>query len=89
MRHYVFALTCASNQLFAVKCTNTTKNLIAVRISADACYVQQYLLRPVGMEGDTLTCHGIESHSMMFHLVSGKAICLSPRSAIRSQADDP
>ena len=69
---HVFALMCIPNQIFSVRCTNTTKKLLAVRISIDACYIQQYLLRPKGETGDTVTCHGTGSHSMMFHLVSGK-----------------
>ena len=69
---HAFALTHVPNQLFAVRCANTTENLLAVRISADACYVQQYLLRPAGTTGDTLTCHGTGSHTMVFRLVSGK-----------------
>lgn len=58
-------------QLFSIRCTNTTEKLLAVRISVDACYVQQYLLHPKGEEGDTVTCCGAGSHLMMFHLVSG------------------
>jgi hypothetical protein len=61
------------NQPFSVRCTNRTKSLLAVRISVDVCYVQQYLLRPRGGAGDTVTCHGPGSHAMMFHLISGKA----------------
>jgi len=59
-------------QVFSVQCTNTTKGLLAVRISVDACYIQQYLLHPTGEAGDTVTCHGTRSHSMKFQLVSGE-----------------
>ena len=69
-----YTLTRVPTQLFAVRCTNMTENILAVRISADACYVQQYLLRPVGTGGDTLTCHGTGPHTMVFRLVSGKVI---------------
>ncbi|KAF9792186.1 hypothetical protein BJ322DRAFT_1027639 [Thelephora terrestris] len=55
---------------FGVRCTNTTGNDIVARISVDACYVQQYLLRPAGVEGDTVTCDGTGSHTMVFRLVS-------------------
>ncbi|KAF9651457.1 hypothetical protein BDM02DRAFT_3184463 [Thelephora ganbajun] len=58
------------DEILSVRCTNTTKKLLAIRISVDACYVQQYLLRPKGEAGDTLTCHGTGSHSMTFGLVS-------------------
>lgn len=60
-------------QQFTVQCANTTGKPLAVRISADECYIQQYLLRPKGKPGDTVTCHGTGSRSMMFHLVSGKS----------------
>lgn len=64
-------LICVLNQLFSVRCANTTKTVLAVRISVDACHVQQYLLRPKREEGNEITCHGTGSHSMVFHLVSG------------------
>jgi hypothetical protein len=44
-----------------------------VRINVDACYVQQYFLRP-GSEGSEVTCHGVGSHAMTFNLVSGEAL---------------
>ena len=70
-------------QLFSVRCTNPTKDFLAVRISVDTCCVQQYLLRPRGDRGDTVTCDGTGSNSMVFDLVSGKSTGLN--SAARSR----
>ena len=75
---------CVPNQTFSVRCTNTTKKLLAFRISVDACHVQQYLLRPKGEAGDTVTCRGTGSHSMMFHLISGKSPPILPISSVPS-----
>lgn len=64
--------SCVPTQQFSIRCTNTTEKILAVRISVDSCYVQQYLLRPKGKAGDTVVCLGTGSHAMMFHLVSSK-----------------
>ena len=72
--NHVLPLTRASTQQFGVRCTNSTENLFAVRISVDACYVQQYLLRPAGTKGDSVICDGTGSHTMVFRQVSGKIL---------------
>ena len=84
----VLALMYAGTQQFAVRCTNPTENVFVVRVSVDACYVQQYLLRPTGSGRETVTCDGTGSHTMIFRLVSGEGYLPDlSHSAICSRTD--